>query len=111
MAPGGGVLLIVELLESYAAKACCWSAVKRLCAGSDKACATLPALLFDMMSSMYHRECMVMQADAERCALGQKLDAALRPQLASCNTLALQNLHATFCPSGRTTGPPDYART
>ena len=66
--------------------------------GSDRACATVPALLFDMDASMYHRWMPSTYSDAERCAKGKKLELALQVQLASCKTLAVQSCCRLFCP-------------
>ena len=66
--------------------------------GSDRACASFPALLFDTTSLMYRRGSPLLYSDAERCAKGKKLELALQVQLASCKTLAVQSCCRLFCP-------------
>ena len=99
MAPGGGVLLIVsrcaicdgssELLERFAAKRAGLSAVRMAAAGigSDKACATFPALLFDMMCSMDHSESPLLQTDASAALKGKNALWRCGSQLAAGKTL------------------------
>ena len=88
-----------ELVERYAAKACGWSAVKRLLQelALTRLAPTVPALIFDMMPSMYHRGMPLLYSDAERCAKGQELALALWAPASGMNTLVFLKLHA-FCP-------------